>query len=303
MDKVSVIMSVYKENRNQLKGAIESILNQTYKNFEFIIILDNPKEQWIMDFIKQYNDERIRLIINEKNIGLPKSLNKGIKISTGDYIARMDADDISLPTRFEEQIKFLKETNYDMCGTFVTCFIGEKDFEQIKFPIKYEDFNKLIFKKNCISHPTYMVKKEVYKMLNGYQNIFSCEDYDFIFRVIKKGYKIGNVPQILLRYRISPNSISRTNAGKQELIARYLKKTYKANGTVSEEKINEYISSKDYKRKLKSYDYYWGMKNTRSKYKNKKFPMYYIYTALLIFNFRHSSKEIIRKLYDKIYTK
>lgn len=301
MKKISVIMAVYKESKEELDSAIKSILNQTYSNFEFIIVIDNPDEKWRIKQIKDYNDDRIILLINEKNIGLPKSLNKGLKKASGYYIARMDADDISLPNRFERQINFLEKYNYDMCGSYVSCFINDSDFQKIKFPIFSESVNKMMYIKNCLAHPTYMVKKSVYDNLNYYHNIFSCEDYDFLFRVVNNNYKVGNVPEVLLRYRITPKSISRSNAGKQELIAIFLKKYYKKNkcDEVSEDQISDYLNSEKFIKKLKSYDYYWSMKNTRSKYKENKFPMFYIYTILLVLNFKHSIKEIYRKIYEK----
>ncbi len=302
--KISVVMSIYKESKGELSSAIESILNQTYDNFEFIIVVDNPEEEWRIDLVKDYKDSRIKLLINKKNIGLPKSLNKALKECTGDYIARMDADDIAMPERLEKQVKYLQSTGYDMCGANVTCFIDGKNFKDIKFPEKAPNVKKLLFVKNCVAHPTYLVKKEVYKKLNGYNNIFSCEDYDFLLRAVNNGVLIGNVPEILLRYRISPQSISRKNAGKQELIADYLRKYYKNNkdSDVTEEMISEYLETRKYKKNLKSYDKYWGMKNTRSKYKENKGLTYYWYTFLLIVNFRHSIKEVYRKVCEKIYS-
>ena len=118
--EISVIMSVYNEPKEYLIRSIESILNQTFKDFEFIVILDNPKNEIARNIAKEYSlkDERIVFIKNEENIGLTKSLNKGISISKGKFIARMDADDISHPKRFEEQISFLNKNNeYGLCGT------------------------------------------------------------------------------------------------------------------------------------------------------------------------------------------
>lgn len=301
--KISVVMSIYKESKDELSSAIESILNQTYDDFEFIIIVDNPDDEWRIDLVKDYKDSRIKLFINEKNIGLPKSLNKALKQCTGDYIARMDADDIALPERLQKQIEYLEKTGYGICGAYITCFIDGKNFKDVKFPEKAADVKKLLFVKNCVAHPTYLVRKEVYQKLNGYSNIFSCEDYDFLLRAVNCGVLIGNVPEVLLRYRISPNSISRKNAGKQELIADYLRRYYKKNkdSEVTEEMISDYLDSTKYKKNLKSYDRYWGMKNTRSKYKEKKSFTYYWYTFLLIINIRHSIKEIYRKVVEKIY--
>src|SRR3989338_4267706 len=121
--KISVIMSVYNgmplgpqsaswrtrtASSAYLKDAVESILNQTYENFEFIIVDDaSVDNSW--DYLKNLNDHRIKLIKNKKNLGLAASLNKALKVAKGNYIARMDADDISLPTRFEEQVNYLQK--------------------------------------------------------------------------------------------------------------------------------------------------------------------------------------------------
>ena len=110
---ISVIMSVYNTNKSFLAEAIESILNQTYPNFEFIIIDDNSTDG-SLSIIEQYmsKDDRIVLIKNKTNIGLTKSLNKGLKLAKGQYIARMDADDVSLPDRFKQQIEYMENNSH-----------------------------------------------------------------------------------------------------------------------------------------------------------------------------------------------
>ncbi len=113
---ISVIMSTYNEENMLIRQAVESILNQTYSEFEFIIVLDNPKNIEIANLIQEYasRDKRIVILKNEKNLGLVKSLNKALEISKGEYIMRMDADDISEKDRIEKEYKFLKENNLDL---------------------------------------------------------------------------------------------------------------------------------------------------------------------------------------------
>ena len=114
---ISVIMSNFNTEEKYLRPAIESVLNQTYENFEFIIIDDGSTNDSV-SVIKSYNDSRIKLLINEENIGLTKSLNVALGVSRGEFIARMDADDICLPTRFERQVAFLrKNDSVIVCGT------------------------------------------------------------------------------------------------------------------------------------------------------------------------------------------
>ena len=105
-DLISVVMSNYNTEESYLRASIESILNQTYENFEFIIVDDCSTDNSI-DVIESYSDKRIKLIKNKENMGLTKSLNVAIKEAKGEFIARMDADDISLPQRFEKQVEFL----------------------------------------------------------------------------------------------------------------------------------------------------------------------------------------------------
>ena len=107
--KISVLMTVYKENEEELKESFESIINQTYKNLEIIVVIDFPDEIWRKEFIEQYNDKRVKVILNEENIGLPLSLNKALEVATGDYYARMDSDDISTLDRFEKQLKYIEK--------------------------------------------------------------------------------------------------------------------------------------------------------------------------------------------------
>lgn len=298
MEKISVIMSVYKESKQELKQSIESILKQTHTNIEFIIIVDNP-EQATIQFIKRYKDERIKLIINDENIGLVKSLNKALKFATGDYIARMDADDISILNRFEVQLNFLKKTNYDLCGSYVQHFYKNEDQAIMFAPIMPKNVKKILKNHNSVSHPTWLAKKEVFIKNKGYREIFACEDYDFLIRATINGFKISNVPEILLKYRLSESSISRTNAGKQELIMEYLSENFKKENIVSIEAVNEYIQSSRFEKKLVSYDKYNSLKIKKSKCVSDKFPMYYLYTILLCCNFRYALKKIKNKIIFK----
>ena len=120
MDKVSVIMSTYKEPIEWIQQSVDSILNQTYKNLEFIIIVDNPEYVELVSLLNDYadSDDRISVVVNNNNIGLVKSLNKALSFCTGEYVARMDADDVSLPERFQKEVEFLDtHKEYDFVST------------------------------------------------------------------------------------------------------------------------------------------------------------------------------------------
>lgn len=230
--KVSVIMSAYNETNEWLSLAIESVLNQTFKDFEFVIILDNPNNVELKTLIEEYKlkDNRIVFSINEQNMGLIKSLNRALTLAKGEYIARMDADDICYTTRLEKQIDFL-ENNKDIAllGTSVTN-IGEKDEileEKTRVAKNPENIKKYLRYTNVVVHPTIVFRRSMLdEGVVNYRNVPFAEDYDFMCRVVATGHKITNLDEPLLKYRIRENSISREKFLAQLYNAFYLKKLY-----------------------------------------------------------------------------
>ena len=224
-------MSCYNEKIEWLKESIESILNQTYKNIEFIIVLDNPKRLDIIELVNEYkfNDNRIIFKVNDTNIGLVRSLNKGIEISCGEFIARMDADDISTSDRIEKQINFMYNNNdIDLVGTKIRA-IDEKGEVISKRSNLLKDPNKiakLLPKTNFFNHPTWFAKRKVYITLNGYREISRNEDYDFLLRALSYGFKLSNINEYLLSYRIRNNGISLSNPLEQYIATLYTKRLY-----------------------------------------------------------------------------
>lgn len=250
-------MATYKEDKDFLVQSIESILKQTYKNFEFIIILDNPQNKEHETLIKYYcrKDKRIRFYINEKNIGLTNTLNKALTLAKGYYICRMDADDISMTNRIEIQKKYLEDNNFDLVGG-ISQIIDEKGdiiYSIKKVPTDFNKIKKCIKYNQVISHPTWFGKKEVFEKLKGYRNIPLCEDYDFTLRAILLGYKISNVNKVVLSYRMTENSISRSNLFEQYLYAKYISYQYKKGRIADVTKSNEYVKQKDNQKKAIRY--------------------------------------------------
>lgn len=226
--KVSVIMSVYNQE-TYLKDAIESILNQTFTDFEFIIINDGSTDK-TKEIIENYQklDSRIK-IINQKNQGLTKSLNKGIFVSQGEYIARMDADDISLPQRIEKQAIFLdSHPDVGMVGVWAelfsdnipcitkSCFVS--DFEKIS--------EYLVSTGNCFVHSSVMVRADIIKKLGGYdERLVKSQDYELWLRLIAVS-KVAIIPEILHRHRIATNSVSEKYAFETAKTNWLVKKAY-----------------------------------------------------------------------------
>lgn len=230
LEKVSIIMSSYNEKREFIIQAIESILNQTYKNIEYIIVIDNPSNKSIIDVIDRYSmiDKRITVIGNKCNIGLTASLNKALEICNGKYIARMDADDISDPNRIERELQYLKKNKLDLVGC-MTRRIDEKgnivnELTNISYTPAHIS-KKLMFD-NCIAHPTWLVKKEVYDTLHNYREISTAEDYDFLLRSKKNGFSLGICDECLFSYRVNTSGISRNNSLRQTLTSHILQKEY-----------------------------------------------------------------------------
>lgn len=212
---ISVLMSVYNAEE-YLRIAIESILNQTYTDFEFIIINDGSTDQ-SKAIINSYKDKRIKLIDNVKNSGLVFSLNKGIDSAAGEYIARMDADDISLPERFEKQIEFLnKETDVALVSSSGT-YIDENgiDKKYLEFPVSAHLIFTYLFFGNPIIHTSVFIKTDVLRKYKYKKDYYLAEDY-FLWSQIAKDHKVANIPEPLVKYRFHESSISLQKKFEQE---------------------------------------------------------------------------------------
>ena len=220
--KVSVIMSVY-NGEKYLREAIDSILNQTFKDFEFLIINDGSTDS-SREIILSYDDPRIRLIDNKKNIGLTRSLNKGIQLARGEYIARQDADDISLPERFMKQVKYLDgHRNVGLLGCGVAV-IDERNAEVKRWEIKRDNQYALI---NSIAHGSVMIRAHCLKEVGGYRKELKyVQDKDLWYRLAIK-FDVDCFDEYLYNLR-RPNtlsSITQRNSiwqGKYALLAKEL---------------------------------------------------------------------------------
>ena len=245
---ISVIMSVYKEHVNVLRKSIESILNQDYSIFELIIILDDPDNIDAECLIRHYAEADTRIVFckNEKNKGLVESLNKALRLCKGEYVARMDADDISLKQRLKEEMAFLLENDLDLVGSKIIR-IDENDAILSRDMSYYSNnsVKKILHYTDCVPHPTWLCKKIVYEELDGYREITACEDYDFLLRAQAKGFKIGIINEELLYYRLNAHGISSSNALRQLLTTRYLSKNRKEILAISQKDIVDTIDLTD----------------------------------------------------------
>lgn len=210
---ISVIMPVY-NGEKYLREAIDSVLAQTYSNFELLLINDGSTDS-SRDIILSYNDARIRYIENERNLKLIATLNKGIDLAKGDFIARMDADDVCMPRRFEKQVQFMiAHPDIDVCGTWAYRIDGEgKKTGKIKNIDAPGSLRCLSFFSCPFIHPSVMAKASVLKDNHYSQDMVDAEDLELWHRLSLQGCKFSNIPHFLMKYRWHGDNIS---ANKEE---------------------------------------------------------------------------------------
>lgn len=199
--KISVVMSIFNQERF-LREAVESILSQSFDNFE-CLISDDCSTDKSLKIIKDFKDKRIKVFQNEKRQGLAKSLNFLISKARGKYIARMDGDDISLSNRLKEQVEFLdKHPRVVLVGSWAKIINKqEKTIGEFKYPIKYKEIRKAILSYNSFIHPSVMFRKDILKKIGGYdESLVYSQDYDLFLRLVIK-YRCINIPKFLLKFR------------------------------------------------------------------------------------------------------
>lgn len=197
---ISILMPVYNVEK-YVGEAVQSIINQTYRNFELIILDDGSKDNTV-PVIKSFNDSRIRLYENE-HLGLSEQLNYGISVANGDFIARMDGDDISKNERLEKQLLFLtKHPEIDIIGTSYE-FI-DKNGKSKRTKILHEIHSEISASMpvlTSVCHASILARKNVFQLAQGYNNIAFCEDQDLFLRLINQGFKFHNMKEVLYLYR------------------------------------------------------------------------------------------------------
>lgn len=203
---ISVLIPTY-NSELYIKSTLESILNQTYKNLETIVIDDASTDNTV-EILKNYKDERIKLYVNNNNLGISGNMNKGIKLSHGKYLAIMDADDWSYPYRIEEQVKIMEENpKVVLCSGYMDiCDENLKLKNRRTYPITDKEIRKAIVTYDPISHPASMWRMSELLKTGLYSEKFPiCRDYDLIVRISEFG-EYQNVPKPLIKYRVRKDS-------------------------------------------------------------------------------------------------
>jgi glycosyltransferase involved in cell wall biosynthesis len=197
---ISVIMPVFNAAA-YLKPAVNSILSQSYSNFEYIIVNDCSTDS-SLKILRSFRDPRIKIISNSKNLGVAGSLNRALKLAKGKYVARMDADDISHPDRLRKQVEFLElNPNTIACGVQTEIIDGQNQIISTRsFPISSKSCHDYLMLTSPILHPTLMTRASVYKKIGYTAKYKTAEDWDLYFKLLKFG-KLANLPDTLYSYR------------------------------------------------------------------------------------------------------
>lgn len=213
----SVAMSVYgKEQPQFLRQSINSVLEQTHRTDDFVIICDGALTKPLEDVLTQAVGEHpdiIRIVRTNGHVGTAAAANIAIEHCKNKYIGKMDSDDISLPTRFEKQLRRMqKYPQLDIIGSYLEEFdsdTGETEAVR-KVPLSSSAIKKFSKRRNPFNNPTLLFKKSAALNAGGYsEELGRCEDYDFVIRMLRSGAVAGNIPQVLLRYRVTKENYKR----------------------------------------------------------------------------------------------
>ena len=211
MTRVSVVMPVF-NGETYLRKAIESILGQSYADFEFVIV-DDGSTDGSLEIIEDYAARDARIVVHKmpQNSGIVAALNAGIGAANGEYIARMDADDTSMPSRLEKQVAYLDETGIAAVGANYIKFRGDKaKGRATKRPLSSAEVKRTLPYACCLGHPVVMYRKDVFDRVGGYDPNYAsggAEDYDLWLRM-SLDHDLANLEEPLLRYRVHSESLT-----------------------------------------------------------------------------------------------
>ncbi|MDR2930465.1 MAG: glycosyltransferase [Propionibacteriaceae bacterium] len=211
-------MSTYKEDVPIVAEAIGSILGQSWRNLEFIIIRDDPTNVAIEAYLEGLDDSRVRVITNPTNLGLARSLNRGILLSRGDFVARMDADDISYVDRIECEVEYA--SRYDVVWSWVD-FVNEDGGLRYTDRRTFRSGHPLPRYGNIVNHSSVMFRREVVLREGGYRCMEPAEDFDLWMRLADQGATFHQVTKPLMAYRLRSSSISNQQAARQKVASVY----------------------------------------------------------------------------------
>ena len=222
---VSVVLPVF-NGEKYIASAVESILLQTFRDFECIVLNDASTDN-TLQILESFDDERLIIINNEKNLGLVRTLNKGMHLGQGEFIARMDGDDVSHPERFQKQVAYLRDhEDIDICGTRAHVFGGENYVRNVYE--HHDDIKVQLLFINHIVHPSLMIRRSKWMEHDTRFNerFIKCEDYALWIELIDE-MKFATLPDVLIHYRIHDENFSVPTQSNLDLIRKWNMENYK----------------------------------------------------------------------------
>ncbi|WP_419737140.1 glycosyltransferase family 2 protein [Pseudomonas sp. COR18] len=221
---ISVVLPVY-NGESFLVEAVDSILAQSVTDFE-LIVMDDGSSDGSLEILRKYEqkDPRVR-VFTQKNQGLTSTLNRALELAEGKWIARMDQDDIALPFRFERQLDYLAHSKADLVGSWVKRF-GSSDQRTVRLPESEAAIRMEMLFGSPFAHPTVMMSAELARQLRYDTTCDKAEDYDLWVRAAIAGWRMANVPEVLLLYRVHPAQISTAASNRQMLLSQGIKQRY-----------------------------------------------------------------------------
>lgn len=229
----SVLMPLYKnDNPTWLKLAIDSILNQTIPPAEFVLVVDGPISYELRDVVENYkkeNGELFKIYYFEQNRGLGKTLADGVNLCRNELIARMDADDFSVPERCEKQLKVFEESpDLDVVGSNVDEFVGDMTnvVAKVRLPQTNDEMKEFAKRRCPVRHPTLMYKKSKVLESGNYRDYRHAQDYNLIVHMFLTGCKMQNIQEVLVYMRVSEDFYGRRGGWNQAKLILKLKKEF-----------------------------------------------------------------------------
>lgn len=251
---ISVLMSVYNETESQIRESVESMLHQTFSDFELIIICDNPQRTDVKPVLDSYKDSRIVFYQNPKNIALAMSMNKAAELAKADIFARMDSDDVAELNRFEVELPFIQSGEYDfVCSKYFAIDMNSNPIEyRTDIENRETDINAEVpINPNVIHHPTVMFTRSIFEKTGGYRDFPCAQDADLWLRMSEAGCRFYMVDHNLLKYRLNPKGVTISKRFRSILTLNYIYSL----SLMRIEKGCDSFSKEDYQNYMKSHGY------------------------------------------------
>jgi glycosyltransferase involved in cell wall biosynthesis len=297
---VSVVIPAFNAERF-VEAAVRSIMNQTEKDLEIIVVDDASSDGTarILNHLR-LEDMRIKVLTRQCNGGISAALNDGLSVASGQFVARMDADDVALPDRLKSQVNFLlNHPNVGLCGTGK--IVIDEDDRVISAPhtISGSDrIKKILSYSSPVAHPTWLIRTSIARTLGGYRKVAPAEDYDFIVRVVKLGWDVENLEIVGIMYRITSSNTASNSALRQRKAFNFVRSLHFSNTQYDEAKFERAICSSKFYSALHQKSE--SLMKLSYQLKCKKNPLFLIFTLIAVIISPHQAQFMARWLVTKI---